>query len=104
VQGLVGLLATGACIPAFLLCPEARKFGQRLAAVTGLHERAAPEISEAKLQCNLAAALVHVLAAVPLLPLTTCRSHHVVTGACKCASHNTTSRHSLPKYFYLNFE
>ena len=103
VHRLVGLRATGARSPAITLFPEARKFGQRLAAVTGLHERAAPEISEAKLQFKLAT-LAHVLAAVPLLPVTTYRSHHVVIVACKCASHDTTSRHSMPKYFYLNFE
>jgi len=35
VQGLVGLRATGARSPAITLFPEARKFGQRLAAETG---------------------------------------------------------------------
>ena len=103
LQGLVGLRVTGACVQAILPSPEARIFRQRLAAVTGLLERAAQEISEAKLQFNLAT-LAPVLAAVPLLPVTTYRFHHVVIVACKCASHDTTSRHSMPKYFYLNFE
>jgi hypothetical protein len=77
-----------------------RKFGQRLAAVTGAQETAAKELSDAKPQFNLAA-LAHALAAVPLPPVTTaCRSLHACHRRLQvCVTyHMSTSRHIMPKF------